>query len=39
MFKTNRICNPTVELSKYKLNNKLLDGVPLFRVTLNVTLT
>ena len=39
MFRANRIFNPTVELSKYKFNNKLLDSVQLFRVILNVTLT
>ena len=30
MFRTNRICNPTVKLSKYKFINKLLGGVTLF---------
>ena len=32
-----RICNPTVEISKYEFNNKLLGDVTFFRVTLYVT--
>ena len=32
-----RICNSTVEISKYEFNNKLLGGVTFFRVTLCVT--
>ena len=32
-----RKCNPTVEFAKYEFNNKLLDGVTFFRVTLGVT--
>ena len=32
-----RKCDPTVEFSKYKLNNKLLVGVTFLRVTLSVT--
>ena len=32
-----RICNPTVEISKYEFNNKLLGGVTFFRVTIGVT--
>ena len=32
-----RICNPTVEISKYEFNNKLLGSVTFFRVTLYVT--
>ena len=39
MFRINRIFNRTVELSKYKFNNKLLDSVQLFKVILNVTFT
>ena len=31
--------NPTVGFSKYAFNNKLLDGVTFFRVTLGVTWT
>ena len=34
-----RKCNPTVEFSKYELNNKLLGGVTFFRVTSGVTRT
>ena len=37
MLKTNRKCDPTVGLSKYELNNKLLVGVTFFRVTSSVT--
>ena len=29
--------NPTVGFSKYEFNNKLLDGVPFFRITSSVT--
>ena len=36
-LRTYRTCNPTVEFSKYKFNNKLLVGVTFFRVTLVVT--
>ena len=32
-----RICTPTVEISKYEFNNKLLGGVTLFWVTSSVT--
>ena len=39
MLRTYRIYNSTVGFSKYKLNNKLLDGVTLFKVTPGVTLT
>ena len=39
MWKTYRKYNPTVELSKYEFNNKLLGGVTFFRVTLGVTWT
>ena len=34
-----RTCNSTVGFSKYEINNKLLGGVTLFRVTLGVTWT
>ena len=37
MLKTYKICNSTVGFSKYKFNNKLLDGVMLFRVIPGVT--
>ena len=37
MLKTYRTCNPMVRFSKYKFNNKLLDGVTLLRVTLGIT--
>ena len=37
MLRTYRKCNPTVGLSKYELNNKLLVGVTFFRVTSGVT--
>ena len=37
MLRTYKICNPTVGFSKYKFNNKLLDGVSFFRVTTCVT--
>ena len=30
--KTYRICNPIVEFLKYEFNNKLLNGITLFRV-------
>ena len=33
MLRTYRICNSIVGFSKYEFNNKLLDGVKLFRVT------
>ena len=39
MLRTYRTYNSTVGFSKYKLNNKLLDGVTLFKVTPGVTLT
>ena len=35
--KKNRKCDPTVEFSKYELNNNLLVGVTFFRVTSSVT--
>ena len=39
MLRTYRICNSTVEFSKYEFNNKLLSDVTLFRFTLSVTWT
>ena len=33
MLRIYRICNSTIEFSKYEFNNKLLSGVTLFRVT------
>ena len=39
MLRTYRTCNSTVGFSKYELNNKLLGGVTLFKVILNVTWT
>ena len=39
MLKIYRICNTTVEFSKYEFNNKLLGGVTFFRVTSGVTRT
>ena len=39
IFRTYRTCNSTVVFSKYKLNNKLLVGVILIKVTLGVTWT
>ena len=39
LLRTYRICNLTVEFSKYKFYNKLLDGVILFRVIPDVTWT
>ena len=39
ILRTYRKCNPTVGLSKYEFNNKLLGGVTFFRVTLGVTWT
>ena len=37
MLRPYKKCNPTVGFSKYKFNNKLLDGVTFFRVMLDVT--
>ena len=37
MFRIHRTCNPTVEFSKYKFINKLLDDVTLHRVIPGVT--
>ena len=39
MLKKNIKCNPTVGLSKYEFNNKLLRGVTFFGVTSGVTQT
>ena len=39
MLRTYRTYNATVGFSKYELNNKLLDGVILFKVAPGVTLT
>ena len=39
MFRTYRTCDSSMEFSKYKFINKLLDGVTLIRVTLDVTWT
>ena len=39
MWRTYITCNPTVEFSKFKFNNKLLVGVTFFSVTLSVTWT
>ena len=39
MLRIYKICNPTVGFSKYKFNNKLLDGVTFFKVMLGVTWT
>ena len=36
MLRTNIKCDPTVEFSKYELNNKLLGGVTFFRITSGV---
>ena len=37
MLRIYKICNPMMKISKYEINNKLLDSVTLFRVTLCVT--
>ena len=39
MLRPYRTCNPMVGFSKYEYNNKLLDGVTVFKVTLSVTRT
>ena len=39
MLRTYRTCNPTIGFLKYEFNNKLLDGVTVFRVTSGVTET
>ena len=37
LLKTYRICNSTVEFSKYEFYNKLLGGITLLRIILGVT--
>ena len=37
MLRTYRTCNSTVGFSKYEFNNKFLVGVPILKVTLDVT--
>ena len=39
MLRPYRTCNPMIEFSKYEFNNKLLDCVTVFIVTLGVTRT
>ena len=39
MLRIYRICNSTIEFSKYEFNNKLLSSVILLKVTLGVTWT
>ena len=39
MLRIYRICNSTIEFSKYEFNNKLLSGVILLKVTLGITWT
>ena len=39
MLRTYKIYNSTVRFLKYEFNNKLLDGITLFRVTLYITWT
>ena len=39
MLRTYRTCDPIIGFLKYEFNNKLLDGVTVFRVTLGVTRT
>ena len=39
MLKTNRKCDPTVGLSKYESNNKLLVGVTFSKVTSSINWT
>ena len=39
ILRTYRKCNPTVGFSKYEFNNKLLGGVPFFRVMSSITRT
>ena len=39
MLRTYKICNSTVEFSKYESKNKLLDGVTLLRIILGITWT
>ena len=35
-LRTYRISNPMVGFSKYKYNNKLLNDITLFRITLSI---
>ena len=37
MLRTYRTCKPIIGFLKYEFNNKLLDGITLFRVTLYIT--
>ena len=39
MFRTYRTCDSSMEFSKYKFINKLLNGVTLLRITSGVTWT
>ena len=39
ILKTYRKCNPTVDLSKFTSNLKILSGVTLFKIILGVTWT
>ena len=39
MLRTYRTCNPTVRFSKYEFNNKLLDDVTFFKITIGVIWT
>ena len=39
MLRTYKIYNSTARFLKYEFNNKLLDGITLFRVTLYITWT
>ena len=39
MLRTYRVCNPTVGFLKYEFNNKLLDSVTFFKITLGITWT
>ena len=39
MLKTYKTYNSTMRFSKYEFYNKLLDGVTVFRVTLDITST
>ena len=37
MLRIYKICNSTIKFSKYEFNNKLLSGVSLLSITLDVT--
>ena len=39
MLRTYRTCNSMVRFSKYEFYNKLLGGVTLFRITLDISWT